>query len=385
MKESNNVNIGIDISQIVYEGTGVSRFTNGLVNAILDLDRTNRWLFFFSSLRRNLDPEIERKIVQKGHKLIKWKLPPTALSFLFNGLHSFSKLLTSNIKHPTSLDWFITSDWTEPPLPVNKATIVHDLVYLRYPETVDSKILHNQKKRLTWVKRESRIIFADSQSTKSDLVDLLNFDPKKIYVNFPGVDVKKRSKEQINLTLKKYTLKRPFILTVGKLEPRKNIDRLIKSYSKVNNANMDLVVVGLKGWKLNEVQSINRLDNSRQDQNIKFLGFVNDNDLFALYSSCLFFIFPSLWEGFGYPVVEAMKLGVPVATSKTSSFGEIAKDAAYLFDPLNVDEIFHCINMMKSDEKLRKDLVKKGLERSKMFTWKNYYNRLVHILYDNRS
>src|SRR3989338_9380400 len=188
MKESNNVNIGIDISQIVYEGTGVSRFTNGLVNAILDLDRTNRWLFFFSSLRRNLDPEIERKIVQKGHKLLKWRLPPTALSFLLNDLHSFSKLLTSNIKHPTSLDWFITSDWTEPPLSMNKATIVHDLVYLRYPETVDSKILHNQEKRLTWVKRESRIIFADSQSTKSDLVDLLNFDPKKIYVNFPGVD-----------------------------------------------------------------------------------------------------------------------------------------------------------------------------------------------------
>src|SRR3989338_7820642 len=94
MKESNNVNIGIDISQIVYEGTGVSRFTNGLVNAILDLDRTNRWLFFFSSLRRNLDPEIERKIVQKGHKLLKWRLPPTALSF--NNLWPFWTIFLSN-------------------------------------------------------------------------------------------------------------------------------------------------------------------------------------------------------------------------------------------------------------------------------------------------
>ena len=140
--------LGIDISQIVYEGTGVARFTSGLVKAILDYDCANNWTFFFSSLRRNLDQDIENKILIKGHKLIKWNLPPTVLSFFWNDLHDFSKLLTSNFKHLTTQDWFISSDWTEPPLNVKKATVVHDLVYLRYPETVDDKIIALQKRLL---------------------------------------------------------------------------------------------------------------------------------------------------------------------------------------------------------------------------------------------
>src|SRR3990167_4026697 len=171
MRELKSMKLGIDISQIVYEGSGVARFTNGLLNTILDLDRKNCWFFFFSSLRRNLDQNLEKKIIARGHKLIKWKFPPTALSFLFNDLHNFSKLFTFNFSLLTSLDWFITSDWTEPPLPVNKATVVHDLVYLRYPKLVNKNILLTQSKRLNWVKKESKIIFADSNATKQDLIE----------------------------------------------------------------------------------------------------------------------------------------------------------------------------------------------------------------------
>ena len=240
--------VGIDISQIVYEGTGVSRFTKGLVNAILDFDQKNEWTFFFSSFRINLDPVIEQKILAKGHKLIKWKLPPTLLSFLFNKLHYLSKFLIFNFKFLISLDWFITSDWTEIPLNIKKAAIVHDLVYLRYPETVDSSILQTQNKRLSWIKKESDIIFADSLSTKSDLNNLLKIDSKKIFVNYPGVEIKRPSKEQINLTLKKYNLNHPFILTVGKLEPRKNIKRVIEAFSTLGDNSLDLVIVGPEGW-----------------------------------------------------------------------------------------------------------------------------------------
>ncbi len=365
--------IGIDISQIVYEGTGVARFTNGLVNAVLQYDRQNDWTFFFSSLRRDLNRQMEHRIKSKGYALIKWKIPPTLLSFLWNDLHSNFKFQISNFK---LLDWFITSDWTEPSLPIKKAAIVHDLVYLRYPDTVDKKILRTQQKRLSWVKKESQIIFADSISTKQDLIDILKIEPKKIFVNYPGLEIKKPTVQHINQTLKKYSLTKPFILTAGKLEPRKNVERLIDAFSRLKDSNLELVVAGTKGWISNQQYSNITIKHSR----IRLLGYVDDESLYSLYSSCLFFIYPSIWEGFGYPVIEAMRLGAPVGTSKTSSLKEIADDVTLLFNPLDSDDIYRCIDTLIHDERLRKELSRKGLERSKIFTWENYYQKMIKAL-----
>lgn len=365
--------LGIDISQIVYTATGIARFTYGLTEAILNYDNKNQWLFFFSSLRKNLPEEIEEKIISKGHQLIKWKLPPTILSLLYNDLHSLSNFLTSNIKYLATLDFFITSDWSEPPLNINKATIVHDLVYLRYPTTVDQKILKTQQKRLSWVKKESKIIFADSQATKQDLVNLLHINPEKIFVNYPGVITKKPTNQKIKRTLRKFNLENPFILTVGKLEPRKNLKKLIEVFRFINNKKIDLVIVGPMGW--GDIANI-----KHHTPNIKYLGCIDDEELHSLYSSCLFFIYPSIWEGFGYPIVEAMRLGAPVATSNTSSLKEIAGETALLFDPFNTHQLYQCINTLIQDEKLRKSLAKKGRKHSKIFTWAKYYYRMIKIL-----
>lgn len=370
--------IGIDISQIVYEGTGVSRFTYGLVNAILEYDKSIDWVFFFSSFRQNLDPDIEKKIRDKGYRLIKWKLPPTLLSFLWNDFHQL-KILSFKLK--IDFDWFITSDWTEPYLNCKKAAIVHDLVFLRHPETVDKKILRTQKKRLGWIKEESDVIFADSLSTKKDLIDLVEIDSNKLFCNYPGVEVEVPDKKQIDKTLRKYKLEKPFILSVGKAEPRKNFNRLIEAFKGLKNREIDLVIAGPEGWEKEKVQSINlpagkagRLDN------IRFLGYIDNLSLFSLYSSCLFFVYPSIWEGFGYPVIEAMKMGTPVITSGTSSLKEIAGNAALLFNPFDVDEIKNCLNMVIRDERLRESLSIKGLERSKIFTWRKYYENMINTL-----
>ncbi len=142
-KFKNHMDIGIDISQIVYEGTGVGRFTKGVVDAIFDNQMNHRWIFFFSSLRRNLNSTLIQECKKKNIQIVRWRCPPSLLSFFWNRLHIFS--VQQFITH---LDWFITSDWTEPPASVNKATIVHDLTFLRYPETVDSSILKTQKLRL---------------------------------------------------------------------------------------------------------------------------------------------------------------------------------------------------------------------------------------------
>ncbi len=370
------MNICLDISQIVHEGTGVARFIDGLVRAILEYDTKNQWIFFFSSLRKNLEENLEKKIITKGHKLIKLKIPPTFLSFLSNDLHN--PYLSSIIHHPSSnIDWFISSDWTEPSFPrVKKATIIHDLVYLRYPKTVDARIRQTQQKRLQWVKKESNLIFADSHSTKEDLINLLNIEPHRMIVNYPGVSILDTNASQIHRTLKKYGLKnKQFILTVGKLEPRKNLSRLMEAMKLVKSKRLQLIVVGPTGWDNSLTRELVNSNNK-----IMFFGYVSDEDLYSLYSSCLFFIFPSIWEGFGYPIIEAMKCGAPVACSNTSSIKEIAGDAALFFDPLDVSNMYQSIDRLIHDEKLRKELVKKGLQRSKLFSWKNYYNKLIQAL-----
>ncbi|MBI3366484.1 glycosyltransferase family 4 protein [Candidatus Roizmanbacteria bacterium] len=367
--------IGIDISQIVHDGTGVARFTNGLLLSILEYDKKNEWTFFFSSLRKNLDSSLEQKILSKGHNLIKWKLPPTLLSFLWNDLHRFSSLLPTPYFLLSNFDWFITSDWTEPPLhEVKKMTIVHDLTFLRYPETVNEKIIKTQEKRLQHVKKESKIIFADSHSTKKDLIELLHIEEKRIVVDYPGVEIIRPSTSHIKKTLKKYNLKnKKFILTVGKLEPRKNFERLIHAFKRIEKKDIKLVIVGPKGWQRNNLT----ID---QSSNITFLGFVPDVELYSLYSSCLLFVYPSIWEGFGYPIIEAMKSRAPVTCSNTSSIKEIADRAALFFDPTNINEMTQCINELSQNKTLRKGLIKKGIETSKIFSWKNYYDKLISSL-----
>lgn len=348
--------VGIDISQVVYEGTGVARFTKGLCEAILQYNTSHDWTFFFSSFRQNIPNDLKKKINKRGYKLITSKLPPTILSFIWNTLHILP------IEHFTGpLDWFITSDWTEPPAQAKKATIAHDLVYLHYPETLHKTILETQTKRFQWIKKESCIIFADSKSTQNDLIKLCNIDKNKVRVIYPGVEVKNENTQKE---------KKSFILTVGKIEPRKNLKRLIEAFQSLNDKNIELWIAGPPGWSDINVKS----------KNIKFLGYVSDRELSELYRTCLFFVYPSLWEGFGYPVIEAMAHGAPVATSNVSSLKEIAEGSALLFDPNKTESIRAALKTLIENNNLRQELSAKGLKKSKLFTWKNYYNEMIKAL-----
>lgn len=357
--------IGIDISQIIYEGTGVARFTKGLVEIILELDNKNEWTFFFSS-KHELQHDIKDRIFKKKFKLLTWKFPPTLLSIIWNDLH-----IMSPDRALGKLDWFITSDWTEPPSKIRKTTIVHDLVFRRFPETVDEKILKTQTKRLKWVKKESSLIFTDSESTKKDLIHFENINEEKVKVLHPGVTIKKPNKNQIKTALNKFHLKKSFILTVGKIEPRKNIEKLIDAYTRLKRNDIDLVIVGPEGWGDNQLKT---------NANIHYLGFVSDIDLYSLMSSCLIFTYPSIWEGFGYPVIEAMSLETAVCASNTSSIAEIVGDGASLFDPYKTDEISKTLNMLINDQGIRLKLISRGKQISKQYQWRNYYNQLIKYL-----
>jgi glycosyltransferase involved in cell wall biosynthesis len=177
------VKIGIDVSQIAYEGTGVSVFLTKLTENLLKLDGKNEYILFFSSLRRNFQFSIFNFNSNLNIQVKKFKFPPFLLDLLWNKLHIVPiEWLIGDV------DLFITSDWTEPPvLKAKKATILYDLIVYKYPNETDRKIVEVQKRKLNWVKKESKLIFCISESTKKDAMEILGIEKNKLRVIYPGI------------------------------------------------------------------------------------------------------------------------------------------------------------------------------------------------------
>ncbi len=176
--------IGIDVSQLAYENTGVANYLENLVRALVSQDLKNEYVLFFSSLRRRLPADFEEELGNHSNVLIrKFKLPPSALNLLWNVLH-----LTNIEQYIGDVDLFVTSDWAEPPVRhAKKATILYDLIVYRHPEETDQKIVSVQKRKLKWVKKESDIVFCISESTKKDAEEILGLDLDKLKVIYPGL------------------------------------------------------------------------------------------------------------------------------------------------------------------------------------------------------
>lgn len=359
--------IAADISQIVYEGTGSARYELELLKAV-DHENTQKdiWTFFLSSFRR----EIPRKVqtLLDKHDTKQLPLPPTLIHTLWNEIHTFPLDLFIGKQ-----DWIITSDWAQPPTTTSRtATIVHDLAFVRYPEVVPPKLRKSQMRRLEWAKKEAKTVLALSKTTRQDLLNLLHFPAEKVKTLYPAVDIQQPTEEQKKITQQKFKLSFPFILSVGKIEPRKNLKRLIEAYSQLQTET-HLVIVGPPGW-----------EELRGDHpNVHFTGFVSDEELYSLYSLSTCFIMPSLWEGFGFPLVEAMKLGTPTLTSNVSSLKELGENTSLLFDPLEVHSIRNALDQVLSSEELRTKLIAAGKQKSRLFSLQNYYNNLTEILREN--
>lgn len=180
--------IGIDISQIAYEGTGVSAFIKRLIEDLLKLDRENEYILFFSALRKqflisNFQILNKSKFLNSKIQIKTFRFPPSLLDLLWNRLHILPiEWLIGDI------DVFITSDWTEPPTTkAKKATILYDLIVYKYPKETDKKIVEVQKRKLKWVKKESKMIFCISKATKNDAKTLLGIEEGRLRVIYPGI------------------------------------------------------------------------------------------------------------------------------------------------------------------------------------------------------
>lgn len=354
--------IGIDISQIVH-GTGVSFYTRNLVKALAKIDRKNQYILFGGSLRQKNTLQDFADEIQKINKNFSCKiitLPPTLAEPLFNRFHH---LPIEKFIGP--VDVFHSSDWIEPPAKSAKVTTIHDFGFMKYPDVAHPKITKTMKRKHELIKKETDLIITVSQSTKKDTTELLGIPAQKIRVIYEASpeEFKKTTQKEINKVKSIYKIKGDYVISVATLEPRKNLKRIIEAFSllKEKGLKCNLVIVGKFGWGEIKPSTIGRRASS-----IIFTGYVPNNELQALYSGASCLVYPSLYEGFGLPILEAFTCKCPVVTSNVSSMPEIAGKAAVLVNPRNVDDISRGIN---EAIKNRNNLIKEGLKQLEKFSW----------------
>lgn len=266
--------------------------------------------------------------------------------------------------------------------PLGSVATIHDLGHLHYPGSYPKATL----KYLAWSTkhnvRNAAHLLADSEATKADIIEHFAVTPERITVVYPGVSPQFTSdhdSQALNAIKGEYGIEGAYILYVGTLQPRKNVERLIEAFAKVNQrglARAKLVLVGRLGWLPEGImQKLEELG-----EGVTLAGYVPDVQLSALYAGATAFVLPSLFEGFGMPLVEAMASGAPVIASDTSCIPEIVGDAGILFDPHSTDALVEALAQVCSDQGLRAYLRGKGFVRSKAFTWEAAAARTLAVL-----
>ncbi|EPS7558391.1 glycosyltransferase family 4 protein [Campylobacter fetus] len=247
-------------------------------------------------------------------------------------------------------------------------TTIHDLAFMSYPEFhPKERIDYFEQNFIPNLSKTDHFITV-SNAIKHEIIKKLNISADKISVIYNGYDeniFKPKNKQTINILKDRLELNNPFILFVGSIEPRKNLTTLIQAYNELNLNNIDLVIVGAKGWENSEIHSL-----IQNNEHIKFLGFTPDDDLATLYSSATIFVYPSIYEGFGIPPLEAIACGAPILLSDIEVFREIYGNVAEFFSPLNAKELAEKLkNLINNSDKLS-IMKKNGLILSKKYSWK---------------
>jgi len=266
---------------------------------------------------------------------------------------------------------------------IPKVSMVHDVAYLRYPEHLQPRIRAFYKKWMPRYLSYTDHIITVSEFSKSEIIAGYNIPADKISVVYNGITsaYKPVSEEQKKITRERYTNGRPYFVYLGAIHPRKNILTLVKAFEHFKSAgpsDHQLVLAGRASWHTEEV--FKAIAQSQWKDSIHLPGYIATADATTLVASAEAMIYPSLYEGFGLPLVEAMACGVPVICSNVSSLPEVAGDAALLFDPYDVEHLSHHMISLAKEESLRDKLIALGNERSKYFSWDKGAESVYKIL-----
>ena len=381
--------IAIDYTPAVRQQAGIGRYTRGLVRALASLDPHTDYSLFVLG-KGNMDRGSEHSTAA-AYSLAEGSSLPA--NFRLRHVPIPYKLLTvawHRLRLPVPAELFTgpvdllhSPDFVLPPLRKAAGLItVHDLAFLRVPECADPRLRDYLTKAVSRSVDRADHILADSQSTQNDLVELMRVSADRISVVPAGVEDRFHPdlpEDELSRVRSAYGLDEPFILSLGTIEPRKNHPRLIRSHALLRQrypAAPALVIAGGPGWLYEET-----LEAARQagPHSVRLLGFVADQDLPALYASARLFVFPSLYEGFGLPPLEAMACGTPVVCSNRPSLPEIVGDAALITDAEDTEGLASAMQRLLEDEILREQLIRRGLRRAECYSWEQAGEKLLAV------
>ncbi len=355
--------IGIDATALPPQPVGAGNYIIQLIRALASLKVNDEFVIFAQ---------------QRGQALIS--LPENA-SFewiILEDRNPGSRLIWEQTLFPqlirkSGVDLLHSMHYTRPvKLPCASVVTFHDMTFFLYPE------LHTRAKRVFFPlairasARQADALTAVSESTRQDAIRVLGISPEKIAATQLGVDPAFRPINDAatkRVIAEKYDLPERFILYVGLLEPRKNLPMLIRAYKRLidGGENYKLVLVGRYGWMYEEL--LGQINNLDLEGMVLLTGYMSQEDLPLVYNLSSLFVYPTLYEGFGLPALEAMACGVPVITTDVSSLPEIVGEAGILVPVNNVEALYGAMIAVLGDEDLRRKMIKKGIQRAAKFTW----------------
>jgi glycosyltransferase involved in cell wall biosynthesis len=363
------LNVFLDAQPLLGPRSGIARYVECLSKQLsYDSDLTLNLAFnrIAKSIRENhvlsLERDFHLHLINSiyPYKVIRRLCSP---NFLYHMPYDMMRKSKADIFHGTNFTY-------TPTLRGKSIITIHDLAYMHYPDFTSDKILRHHSKWVPYSAHHCDHIIADSRQTKTDIIKLLQVPETKIDVVHLAADEHFRFISNTSPILDKYNLPQKYILFVGTLEPRKNLIGLLKAYQilqKQYGCSEKLVIVGAKGWKFTPI--FDWVQENQLEHEIIFTGYIDDEDLPAIYSAATVLVMPSIYEGFGLPLLEAMQCGTPVIGSDISSIPEIIGEAGILVEPSDYSALAGEIHRMISDPSIRQFYSQMALERSKQFTW----------------
>lgn len=371
--------IGIDVTSAVTQGGGIGRYTRELVRALVDLDQEYDYRLF--SARQPAELPVPDPIPRGPN--VDYRQMPLSERWLYRLWYRLRIPLPVQ-KRTGELDLFHSPDFVLPPVSGGIPTLltVHDLSFVHYSYTFTPALTKYLNRVVPWSVSRAEHILADSEATRNDLLAVWKVHPDKVSVLYSGVDqmfAPVTDKKVLLRVRQKYNLgDRPYLFSTGTVQPRKNYQMLIRAFASAAEVYPhNLVIAGRMGWMYEQV--IAEVTRQGLDGRVMFLGFVADDDLPALYSDAELFVFPSLYEGFGLPLLEAMACGVTVLSSDASCLPEVAGDAALLLPPQGEKQWSDAMQTLLAEPINRTKLVAAGFRRARQFRWKKSAKQLLGI------
>jgi len=360
--------IAVDIRSACGDKAGKGWYTFNLLQSLVKLDNHNSYIFY------NKSPIVGfQSFSNVQQKSINSK-----------GLFWHRKVAKDILKEKVDL-FFAPSSYIIPtliPKSVKCIITIHDLVAFLFPNKHNKKAVVIEKLFLKKAIKKSDHILTVSENTKKDVYHEFDIDKSKISTIYCAAskDFRPIKKEDLSSFIQKTKLPEDFFLAVGTIEPRKNYLNLLKAFHLILKEflNKHLIIVGKKGWEYEEV--FEYIEDNKLQKNVHILGYLSGKSLLALYNTAQALIFPSFYEGFGIPPLEAMQSGCPVLASFSSSIPEVVGDSAILFHPEKYEEIYRSMKKIINNKDLKSKLSKEGLSQSKKFSWDKSAQKLLNII-----